>query len=41
MPGDYKVVKGVNEITLCGGGVYSDTATLTLGFDTLTAQMMF
>jgi len=41
MPGDYKVVKGVNEITLCGGGVYSDTATLTLGFNTLTAHLQF
>ena len=41
MPGDYKVVKGVNEITLCGGGVYSDTATLTLGFNTLTAHLEF
>lgn len=41
MPGDYKVVKGVNEITLCGGGVYSDTGTLTLGFTTLTAQLAF
>lgn len=41
MPGDYKVVKGVNQITLCGGGVYSDTATLTLGFNTLTAHLEF
>jgi hypothetical protein len=41
MPGDYKVVKGANEITLCGGGVYSDTATLTLGFNTLTAHLQF
>ena len=41
MPGDYKVVKGVNEITLCGGGVYSDAATLTLGFNTLTAHLQF
>ena len=41
MPGDYKVVKGVNEITLCGGGIYSDNATLTLGFNTLTAHLMF
>jgi hypothetical protein len=41
MPGDYKVVKGVNEITLCGGGVYSDTATLTLGFNTLAAHLQF
>jgi hypothetical protein len=41
MPGDYKLVKGVNEITLCGGGVYSDTDTLTLGFSTLTARLEF
>jgi len=41
MPGDYKLVKGANEITLCGGGVYSDTDTLTLGFNTLTARLEF
>jgi len=41
MPGDYKLVRGVNEITLCGGGVYSDTDTLTLGFNTLTAHLEF
>ncbi len=41
MPGDYKLVKGPNEITLCGGGVYSDTDTLTLGFNTLTARLAF
>jgi hypothetical protein len=41
MPGDYKLVKGPNQIKLCGGGVYSDTATLTLGFGTLTAHLEF
>ena len=41
MPGDYKLVKGTNEITLCGGGVGSDGDTLTLGFNTLTAHLEF
>jgi hypothetical protein len=41
MPGDYKLVKGANEITLCGGGVYSDADSLTLGFNTLTAHLAF
>jgi len=41
MPGDYRLVKGANEITLCGGAVYSDTDTLTLGFNTLTAGLVF
>src|SRR4051812_46431743 len=39
MPGDYKLVQGRNEIKLCGGGVNSDTGTLTLGFHTLTAHL--
>ena len=41
MPGDYLLAKGANVITLCGGGVYSDTDTLTLGFNTLTAHLAF
>lgn len=41
MPGDYKLAKGPNEITLCGGGVNSDTDTLTLGFSTLVAHLAF
>jgi hypothetical protein len=41
MPGDYQLTKGVNVITLCGGAVYSDTDTLTLGFNTLTAHIEF
>ena len=41
MPSDYKLVRGANQITLCGGGVYSDTDTLTLGFNTLSAQLAF
>ena len=39
MPGDYKLVKGPNVITLCGGAVHSDADTLTLGFNTLTARV--
>jgi len=39
MPGDYKLVKGPNVITLCGGAVNSDADTLTLGFNTLTARL--
>ena len=41
MPGDYKLMKGANDITLCGGGVSSDTDMLTLGFSTLTARPEF
>ena len=39
LPGDYKLRRGPNVITLCGGGVYSDTDTLTLGFTTLTVRL--
>ena len=41
MPGDYRLVKGLNVITLCGGGVYSDSDQLTIGFNTLTVQLAF
>jgi hypothetical protein len=39
MPGDYKLVKGANVIKLCGGGVFSDTDSITLGFNTLAARL--
>ena len=39
MPGDYKLQSGRNVIRLCGGGVFSDTDTITLGFGTLTARL--
>jgi len=38
MPGDYKLTPGRNVIRLCGGGVSSNTDTITLGFGTLTAR---
>lgn len=39
MPGDYKLVPGRNAVRLCGGGVFSDNDTITLGFGTLTARL--
>jgi len=38
MPGDYGLVKGRNVIRLCGGAVFSDTDTITIGFNTLSAR---
>lgn len=39
MPGDFKLTKGPNVITLCGGAAKSETDTITLGFNTLTAHL--
>jgi len=39
MPGDYKLMPGNNVIRVCGGGVFSDTDTINLGFGTLTARL--
>ncbi|HVO81835.1 MAG TPA: hypothetical protein VMT28_13955 [Terriglobales bacterium] len=39
MPGDYGLVKGPNTICLCGGGVFADTDSITLGFNTLAARL--
>ena len=39
MPGDYNLVPGRNMIRLCGGGVFADTDTITLGFGTLAARL--
>jgi hypothetical protein len=39
MPGDYGLVKGKNLVSLCGGGVFADTDSITLGFNTLAARL--
>jgi len=39
MPGDYGLRQGKNVIQLCGGGIFADTDTVTIGFNTLTAQL--
>jgi len=39
MPGDYGLVKGPNSVRLCGGGVFADTDSITLGFNTLAARL--
>jgi len=39
MPGDYGLVKGPNSIHLCGGGVFADTDSITLGFNTMAARL--
>lgn len=39
LPGDYGLVKGVNVISLCGGGVFAETDKIGLGFNTLAARM--
>jgi hypothetical protein len=39
MPGDYGLRRGRNVIHLCGGGVFGDTGTITIGFNTLAAQL--
>ena len=39
MPGDYKLVSGQNTIQLCGGGIFNETDTVTLGFSTFTARL--
>lgn len=38
MPGDYGLVKGVNAVRLCGGGM-ADTDSIMLGFYTLTLRL--
>ena len=42
LPGDYKLVKGPNVVTVCGGGAdfFSENDTITLGFNTLSAELM-
>jgi hypothetical protein len=41
LPGDYKLIKGRNVITVCGGGVdsFAENDTITLGFNTLSAEL--
>jgi hypothetical protein len=39
MPGDYKLLKGVNEISVCGGGIFADTDSVTFGFSTLVGHL--
>jgi hypothetical protein len=39
MPGDYKLSRGTNVIQVCGGGIFDDTDSITLGFNTLTAHL--
>ena len=39
LPGDYGLVKGNNTFTLCGGGVFSEGDSITLGFNTLTVRL--
>jgi len=39
MPGDYGLVKGRNVLKLCGGAVFADTDTITIGFNTLAARL--
>jgi hypothetical protein len=41
-PGDYKLAKGANKVTVCGGGVdfFAENDTITLGFNTLSAALV-
>lgn len=39
LPGDYGLRSGKNVITLCGGGVMSDTDTITIWGNTLVAHL--
>jgi hypothetical protein len=39
LPGDYGLRQGRNVLSLCGGGVFSDTDTITIGFNTLAARL--
>jgi hypothetical protein len=41
LPGDYKLVRGTNVITVCGGAVNfeGENDTITLGFNTLSAKL--
>ena len=39
MPGDYKLARGKNVITVCGGAILSATDSIELGFVTLTAHL--
>ena len=42
LPGDYKLTKGPNVVTVCGGGVdfFAEYDTITLGANTLAAQLV-
>jgi hypothetical protein len=42
MPGDYKLAKGPNTLTVCGGGIdfFAENDTITLGFNTLSASLV-
>jgi hypothetical protein len=42
LPGDYKLAKGPNVVTVCGGGVdfFAENDTVTLGFNTLSAELV-
>src|SRR5512146_229263 len=41
LPGDYKLAKGPNTVTVCGGGVdfFAENDTIMLGFNTLSAEL--
>jgi len=41
-PGDYKLAKGPNTVTVCGGGVdfFAENDTIVLGFNTLSAELV-
>ncbi len=41
-PGDYKLAKGPNVVTVCGGGAdfFAENDTITLGFNTLSANLL-
>jgi len=42
MPGDYKLKKGNNVVTVCGGGVdfFAENDTIVLGSNTLSAELV-
>lgn len=41
LPGDYKLKKGANVVTVCGGAAdpFTETDSITLGLNTLTAEL--
>src|SRR4051812_28400638 len=39
MPGDYKLVRGKNTLTLCGGAIFSQNDSVELGFNTMRAEL--
>ncbi len=39
MPGDYKLARGKNTLTLCGGAIFSQNDSVELGFNTMKAEL--